>query len=160
MTRLQALSLALVLAGIDQTIKWLVVFGLGFQTGEPYALTSFFDIRLLWNPGISYGLFDTSGALGQWLLFTLGSIITLGFIWALGKAPTRLTSMAYGLIIGGAIGNLVDRPLHGAVVDFISLHAAGYYWYVFNVADIWITLGVGLLIIDILVSQPEAKNKR
>ena len=156
MTRRQALSFALVLAGIDQTLKWLVVFGLGYQTGESHALLPFLDIRLLWNPGISYGLFDASGATGQWLLFGLGSLITLGFIWALGTAPTRLASVAYGLIIGGAIGNLVDRLLHGAVIDFISLHAAGYYWYVFNIADIWITLGVGLLIMDIFRGPSKA----
>ena len=158
MTRRQAVSLALVLAGIDQTIKWLVVFGLGYQTGEPHALLPFLDIRLLWNPGISYGLFDTGGATGQWLLFVFGSLITLGFIWALGTASTRMTSMAYGLIIGGAIGNLVDRLLHGAVVDFISFHAAGYYWYVFNIADIWITFGVGLLIIDILFGSEKPEK--
>ena len=158
MTRRQAVSLALVLAGIDQTIKWLVVFGLGYQTGESQALLPFLDIRLLWNPGISYGLFDTAGATGQWLLFVFGSLITLGFIWALGAASTRMTSMAYGLIIGGAVGNLVDRLLHGAVVDFISFHAAGYYWYVFNIADIWITFGVGLLIIDILFGSEKPEK--
>ena len=158
MTRRQAVSFALVLAGIDQTIKWLVVFGLGYKTGEPHALLPFLDIRLLWNPGISYGLFDTGGATGQWLLFVFGSLITLGFIWALGTASTRMTSMAYGLIIGGAVGNLVDRLLHGAVVDFISFHAAGYYWYVFNIADIWITFGVGLLIIDILFGSEKPEK--
>lgn len=158
MTRRQAVSFALMLAGIDQTIKWLVVFGLGYLTGEPHALLPFLDIRLLWNPGISYGLFDTGGATGQWLLFVFGSLITLGFIWALGTASTRMTSMAYGLIIGGAVGNLVDRLLHGAVVDFISFHAAGYYWYVFNIADIWITFGVGLLIIDILFGSEKPEK--
>jgi signal peptidase II len=69
-----------------------------------------------------------------------------------------MTSMAYGLIIGGAVGNLVDRLLHGAVVDFISFHAAGYYWYVFNIADIWITFGVGLLIIDILFGSEKPEK--
>ncbi|MDB2668688.1 signal peptidase II [Alphaproteobacteria bacterium] len=145
----QALALAAVLAGIDQTSKWLIVFGLNFQTGEPHALLPFLDLRLLWNPGISYGMLDSSSELGRWLLFSLASVITLGFLWAMRTAPNKIVRLAYAMIIGGALGNLVDRGLHGAVVDFISLHSDGYYWYVFNLADIWITLGVLLLIFDV-----------
>jgi signal peptidase II len=70
------------------------------------------------------------------------------------RGPQRASIiLAYGLIIGGAAGNLVDRLVHGAVVDFISLHAAGYYWYVFNVADIAITLGVAALFFDMFTGE-------
>jgi signal peptidase II len=151
----QALALAAVLAGIDQTSKWLIVFGLNLQTGVPHAVLPFLDIRLLWNSGISYGLLDSSSALGQWLLLAMGSVITLGFLWALRNATSPMLRMAYALIIGGALGNLVDRILHGAVVDFISMHHDGYYWYVFNLADIWITLGVMVLIFDIIRGDKE-----
>jgi len=149
----QVLTLAAIVAGLDQTSKWLIVFGLGYQTGEAHRILPFLDFTLLWNKGISYGLLDTSGNLGKWLLIALTILIIFGFLWMV-RGPQRASIiLAYGLIIGGAAGNLVDRLVHGAVVDFISLHAAGYYWYVFNVADIAITLGVAALFLDMFIGE-------
>ena len=82
----------------------------------------------------------------RWLLIGLTLAVTAYLARAMMTTPGPLTRLGYALIIGGALGNLADRIIHGAVVDFVSLHYAGYYWYVFNLADIWISLGVVLLV--------------
>ena len=79
---------------------------------------------------------------------TVAGAITLALIVWLIRNRDGLTAVALGLLIGGAIGNTIDRIIHGAVVDFVSLHAAGFYWYVFNLADVWVVAGVGLLLYD------------
>jgi len=151
-----ALLLALVLASIDQLSKIAIVFGdpfgggfwTGFATHETQHILPFLDFTLIWNEGISYGLFAEGGNAGRYALIIV-SLAAIGFFAYLirGAAYFR-QSLAYALIAGGALGNLIDRLWHGAVVDFISLHAAGYYWYVFNLADIWITFAVIILIYD------------
>lgn len=142
------LVLGAITAGLDQTSKWLILFVLQLQVGETYSLLPFLDITLLWNRGISYGLFDAANA--QLVLIALTSAVIGLFIFMARRLTAPLMRVSYGLIIGGAMGNLVDRIVHGAVVDFISPHAAGYYWYVFNFADIAISLGVALLLLDML----------
>ena len=81
-----------------------------------------------------------------WLLIGLTLAVTAYLARAMMTTPVPITRLGYALIIGGALGNMADRIIHGAVVDFVSLHYAGYYWYVFNLADIWISLGVVLLV--------------
>lgn len=144
----QALALALGLAALDQLSKIAIVFWAGFATHETRHILPFLDFTLIWNYGISYGLFAEGGTAGH--IFLIGiALAAIGFFTYLmrGAEYFRL-SVAYALICGGALGNLIDRLWHGAVVDFISLHAAGYYWYVFNMADIWITGAVIILIYD------------
>ena len=148
-TLVHGISWTLIWAALDQTSKWAVVHYYGFQTQEAYAVLPFLDFALIWNTGISYGFLGGSGAAGRWLLSGI-AVFAIGlFLWFLKAGETRLTGMAYGLLAGGALGNLVDRLWYGAVVDFISLHWAGFYWYVFNLADVWISLGVGLLLLQI-----------
>ncbi len=144
----QALVLALGLAALDQLSKIAIVFWAGFATHETRHILPFLDFTLIWNHGISYGLFAEGGTAGRILLIGI-ALVAIGFFTYLmrGAEHSRL-SVAYALICGGALGNLIDRLWHGAVVDFISLHAAGYYWYVFNMADIWITGAVIILIYD------------
>ena len=144
----QALALALGLAALDQLSKIAIVFWAGFATHETRHILPFLDFTLIWNYGISYGLFAEGGTAGRILLIGI-ALVAIGFFTYLmrGAEHSRL-SVAYALICGGALGNLIDRLWHGAVVDFISLHAAGYYWYVFNMADIWITGAVIILIYD------------
>lgn len=146
------------MAGLDLTGKWLIVSFFAFETGRAVPILPFLDFTLIWNSGISYGLFSQQGDTGRIVLIG-ATILIIGFIgWTLRSVETRLGVAAYGLILGGAVGNLVDRIVHGAVVDFISLHAAGYYWYVFNLADVWICLGVGLLLLDFWKNPaPEAE---
>ncbi len=153
-----AMLIALVL---DQASKlWLLyVFEIG-RRGVT-RVTSFFDLVLAWNTGISYGWFSDSGPTGQFLLiaFKIVAVIVLGF-WMV-KAHNRLSTLALGLIIGGAIGNAIDRFAYGAVVDFVLLHVEiggkTWNWYVFNVADAAIVAGVAVLLYDSFLGEPAAK---
>ena len=151
--RLGALA-AFVALILDQASKlWLLnVFEIGRRGAV--AVTPFFDLVLAWNTGISYGWFADSGDTAQLILIAVkvAAVVALA-IW-MAKAESALATIALGLIIGGAIGNGVDRLAYGAVVDFVLLHAeiAGktYSWYVFNVADAAIVAGVGGLLYDSL----------
>jgi signal peptidase II len=117
----------------------------------------FITIVLTWNTGISYGLFPQVGPFGQWALLAVKAVaVVLLWVW-LAHATSRLTALALALIIGGAIGNAIDRVLHGAVVDFVLLHAGTFRWYVFNLADVAIVVGVIGLLYDSLVSRDAAK---
>jgi signal peptidase II len=116
------------------------------------------DLVLTWNTGISYGLFPQVGPLGQWALLGVKTVaVVLLWLW-LAHASSRLTALALGLIIGGAIGNAVDRALHGAVVDFVLFHLGSYEWYVFNLADSAIVAGVvGLLYESTFTKVPQKR---
>jgi signal peptidase II len=137
-------------AVIDQASKlWLIyVFDLGARM--PVRLAPFLDLVLVWNKGISYGLFQQEGPVGKWVLVGLKvAAVVLLWIW-LARTDTRLTAVSLGLIIGGAIGNAIDRLLHEGVADFVLFHitteSLHFNWYVFNVADTAIVAGViGLL---------------
>jgi signal peptidase II len=152
---------AVAAAAIDQATKlWLLhVFDLGAR--GVVTLTPFLDLVLTWNTGISYGLFRQESPLGQWALLAVkAAAIILLWIW-LARASSRLTAVALGLIIGGAIGNGIDRLAYGAVADFVLLHltTAGYSlkWYVFNFADAVIVAGVAGLLYDTLLGDGAAK---
>lgn len=141
--------LALVLVVLDQIVKRAVLdHFLPLPARSSVEVTPFFDLVLVWNRGISYGLFQAGSAAQVWLLVGVKTAITLALIVWLVRNTDRLTAIALGLLIGGAIGNTIDRVLYGAVVDFVSLHAAGFYWYVFNLADVWVVAGVALLLYD------------
>ena len=111
-----------------------------------YEVLPFMDFTMAWNTGISYGLLAGHGELGRWLLIVFSVVAVVGFFFWLAQAERKLLALSIGLIIGGAAGNLVDRLVYGAVADFVSLHSFGFYWYIFNVADVAIVAGaVGLL---------------
>jgi signal peptidase II len=137
---------------LDQASKlWLLyVFDLGHR--GLVKVLPFFDLILAWNTGISYGWFSGSGPTGQIMLlgFKVVAVIALT-VWMV-RAHNRLATLALGLIIGGAIGNAIDRLAYGAVVDFALLHAEiggkTYNWYVFNIADVAIVAGVAALLYD------------
>ena len=146
-SRLQSgLTLAAITAGLDQTSKWAIMHILDLETLRRVEILPFLDFAFIWNYGISYGLFSSGSEVARWLLIGLTLAVTAYLARAMITTHGPLTRLGYGLIIGGALGNLADRIIHGAVVDFISLHYAGYYWYVFNLADIWISFGVVLLL--------------
>ena len=149
---------------LDQASKlWLLnVFELGPR--GTVSVTPFFDLVLAWNTGISYGWFQDSGPVGQTILlaFKAAAVIVLG-IW-MARSGTRLAVIGLGLIIGGAIGNAIDRLAYGAVVDFALFHAQiggkTYNWYVFNLADVAIVAGVAALLYDSFVTPDAAKRPR
>jgi signal peptidase II len=132
----------------DQASKLYVLYELGLRPGDRLVLAPFLDLVLTLNPGISYGLFPQEGEFGRWLLVALklGAAGLFAF-WMAGTA-SRVAAASLALLIGGALGNAVDRALYGAVLDFVSLHAFGWRWYVFNLADTAIVAGVAGLIYD------------
>ena len=119
----------------------------GWRGGEIVRVTDFFDYVLVWNTGISYGLFDS---LPVWALglVMLAAIVALGIWW--WRADAALTRLGLALCIGGALSNAVDRLIYGAVADFFHLHWGTWSFYIFNVADVAITFGVILLIADLI----------
>ena len=145
-------SLGLAIAGLsflaDQLHKaWML--GPYNIAGKGYvALLPFLDVVLTWNRGISYGWFAQHEGSGQWLLIALSLIITSGLILWLAKAERPIIAASLGLIIGGALGNALDRVRFGAVADFFLLHWGDFSWYVFNIADVAIVAGVILLMYD------------
>jgi signal peptidase II len=130
----------------DQASKFWLLFGLGLAENGPYAVTSFMNIVLAWNRGISYGLFQQSTDIGRWALVVL-SFVAAVWLWRWMWRETRgLTVASLALVIGGALGNGIDRLVYGAVVDFVHLHYGSFSWYIFNIADAAIVVGVaGLL---------------
>jgi signal peptidase II len=142
------LIVALFALAADQIHKYWMLEIYRIAEKGSVAVTSFLNLIMVWNPGISYGLFPAGDNTGRMALIGLSvaAIIVL-YLW-MANASSRLVAISIALIIGGAIGNLIDRLVHGAVADFFSLHFAGFYWYVFNVADVAITIGVMGLIVD------------
>ena len=152
---LVAAAVALVL---DQGSKLLILYGLGLAhlgPGEAVPVLPFFNLVMVWNAGISYGLFPASGPEGTALLATFQLLAAGALTWWLWSVQSRRLGVALGLVIGGALGNLIDRLVYGTVADFFHFHGLGYDWYVFNVADAAITFGVIGLLYDAL-SKPEA----
>ena len=148
-------------AAIDQGSKvWLLqVFDLAAKV--PVHLGPFIDLVLAWNTGISFSLFPQVGPLGQWALVGVKTVaVMLLWIW-LARAGSRLTALALGLIIGGAVGNAIDRVAYGAVADFVLFHVTtagwSFRWYVFNLADVGIVAGVIGLLYDSLLGTDAAK---
>jgi signal peptidase II len=158
------LLVALVTAAIDQALKLWLLFVVDVQAQGIVRLTPFLDLVLVWNKGISYGLFQQDGPFGQWALLALKAVaVALLLIW-LGRSASRLTALALGLIVGGAVGNAVDRIAYGAVADFILFHVTmgsfSFKWYVFNLADAAIVAGVAGLLYDAFAGRPAVKVPR
>ncbi|MDX1710923.1 MAG: signal peptidase II [Rhodovibrionaceae bacterium] len=133
---------------LDQATKWLILEN--FSTADRLEVTGFFNLVLVWNRGVSFGLFNNAAA-SQWqplVLAALAVVVAVAMgIW-LRRVHHRMTALAIGLVIGGALGNAVDRVTLGAVVDFLDFHAFGYHWPAFNVADCGIVVGAVLIAAD------------
>jgi signal peptidase II len=151
---------ALVALALDQASKWWIIEIYNLPERGRVAVTPFFDLVMLWNPGISYGLFAQDTELGRSLLIAFALVTALVLIAWIARTHDRLLALSLGLIVGGAIGNAIDRAVYGAVADFISLHAYGFYWYVFNVADAAIVAGVVGLLYDTLFTSHKIDAKR
>ncbi|HST91275.1 MAG TPA: signal peptidase II [Brevundimonas sp.] len=151
-----AFVFALIVVGLDQTTKAWVMSGLDLrEVGRVEIWPPIFNFSWVENRGVSFGLFGDGSA--RWMLsaFSVAVAAALGW-WAL-RADRRLLITAIGLIMGGAIGNVIDRIRFGFVVDFLDFSGTGVFPWVFNVADSAITVGVVLLILDSLLSERAAK---
>ncbi|WGF87111.1 signal peptidase II [Marinivivus vitaminiproducens] len=131
-----ALVLALDLATKTMVLAWL---------REPVALAPFANLVVVWNEGVSFGMLGDAGPL---VLIGLAGVITALLVVWLSRTSELFLASALGLVIGGAVGNVIDRLRFGAVLDFLDLHVAGYHWPAFNVADSAICIGAGLLLLD------------
>jgi len=120
---------------------------------EKIFINPFLDLFLVFNTGISYGLLGGESSFQKWLLIIVSvSIVAFLLVW-MKDSTSRLVNISISFITGGALGNILDRILYGGVIDFISLHAYGYYWYIFNIADVFIVFGVILFLIKILMER-------
>lgn len=124
---------------LDQLSKWAVLDAVK----EPIEITFFLNFVLVMNKGVSFGLFSAAQAPTVLIILT-GALSAALLVWMV-RAPERLIKWALGLIIGGALGNIIDRLRFGAVVDFIDVHAGAWHWPAFNIADSAIVLGAALL---------------
>ena len=166
--RLGYLGLAVFMLVFDQISKWFITEktikpALGADNGydfvEWYVLATeqlpftsieilpFFNIVMVWNKGVSFGMLTQDSAIGSWLLVGLSAVITLWFAGWLFVAKGKVQKLAIALVIGGAIGNAIDRIRFNGVIDFLDFHAFGWHYPAFNVADSCIVIGVFMLII-------------
>jgi signal peptidase II len=155
------LTVAVIAIIVDQASKFWLLSGVHLSPQAPIAVTPFLDLVLAWNTGISYGLFPQQGPVGPWALLAF-KIAAVVFLWAwLSQTQARLTALALGLIVGGAVGNAVDRLHWPGVMDFVLLHAEiggrNLRWYVFNLADVAIVAGVVGLLYESLQRGDAAK---
>ena len=149
------LALAALMFGIDQTHKWWMLHVYGIETMGAVAVTPFFELVMAWNRGVSYGLFKTDA---QWPLIAGAAVICLGlWAWA-NRATGTLQGAAIALVIGGALSNAFDRVVYGAVADFFHFFVGNFSWYVFNLADVAIVAGVGLLLYESMFVKPSHGN--
>ena len=138
------LAVAATVVLLDQLTKWAILTWLD----RAIALTPFFNLVVVWNRGVSFGMFHSDGALAPWLLSGLALAVVVALLVWLRRVEHPLAAVGLGLIIGGAVGNVIDRVRFGAVIDFIDLHAWGWHWPAFNVADGAICIGAALLLVD------------
>ena len=122
-------------------------------------VTSFFNIVMAWNTGVSFSLFAGGNSYTPYLLIAMALSITILFLVWLWQATTHLQGISYALVIGGALGNIIDRARFGAVIDFLDFHFFGYHWPAFNVADMAVVCGITLLIIVSFVFDIERKGR-
>ena len=156
--RLGLIAAAITLV-LDQASKLGLIFGSDIRLTYPWALLSWLDFTVVWNYGISYGLFQQDGEIGRWILTIFKIVAAIFLTFWLKKSETKVEALGIGLIIGGAIGNAIDRILHGAVFDFVHFHLGGFSWYVFNIADAAIVLGVVLMLWGQIFSGTTATQK-
>jgi signal peptidase II len=155
------LATAATVCALDQASKLWLMFGYDLASKGAVRILPFVDFVLTWNRGVSYGMFQQDGALGRWMLLalTLVAVILLS-IWLL-RAGSRLTAFALALIIGGALGNAIDRLHWPGVMDFVLFHITTadfrFTWYVFNLADVGIVAGVAGLLYESLIRDRAAK---
>ena len=146
--RTLAYGLALAIFVADQLTKWVVTVPLQLQAKAQIVLLPIFNLTWVENNGISLGLLNATTPTGRWLLVAMTAAIAIGVGWWIAREDKRGDQLALGLVLGGALGNIVDRTRHGYVVDFADLHFGAFRpFLVFNVADAAISIGVAILLL-------------
>jgi signal peptidase II len=152
---------AVIVLALDQASKYWLLFVFDIGHRGAVRVTPFFDLVLAWNVGISFGWFQNDSPAAQIALMAVKAVAVVVLAIWMARSRTLLATLALGLIIGGAIGNAIDRFAYGAVVDFALFHVQiggnTFNWYVFNLADVAIVAGVAALLYDSLLGVPAAK---
>lgn len=152
---------ALAALALDQASKLWLLFVFDIAHRGAVRITPFFDLVLAWNVGISFGWFQNDSQIAQIMLMGVKAVAVIVLAIWMARSHTLMATIALGLIIGGAIGNGIDRFAYGAVVDFALLHLQiggnTFNWYVFNLADVAIVAGVIALLYDSFLGIPAAK---
>lgn len=159
-------GLAALVIVLDQVTKWIILGPLGFSPpnclayGESFCrkieLSPIFDLTMVWNRGVSFGMFQADSGFGRWALVVFSLLVALVLAHWLRQAARPFAATALGLVIGGALGNMIDRARFGAVVDFLDFSGIGFIW-VFNVADAAISVGAAFLLLEVLLERRAAK---
>ena len=152
------LIVALTVVVFDQCSKYYILWFLG--NGAYFPLSDYFNIVRAWNTGVSFSMLNNYGNLGAWILSIVAMIIVVMLFWWLRKENNRVLQIALGLIMGGAIGNVIDRLRFGAVFDFLDFHIADYHWPAFNAADSCICVGATIIIVEAIVAKVKKKKKK
>ncbi|WP_018979739.1 signal peptidase II [Saccharibacter floricola] len=139
----------LVLLG-DQASKLWILYGLNLPEKGSVPVLPWLNFTMVWNHAVTFGMF---GGHSAWVFVAISVFAVLALLVVLARSRRKAVSVACGGIIGGAIGNVIDRVHYGAVVDFLHFHVAGWSWYVFNGADSAIVCGVGLWILDSFIAD-------
>lgn len=154
-----AVGLALVLLVVlaDQLVKWWILTEV-MNPPRVIPVTDFFNLVLTWNRGVSFGLFSDGAQFITYVLIALALAIAGTLMVWLWRTDRWIIGIALGLVVGGALGNVIDRIRFGAVVDFLDFHWAGWHWPAFNVADSAITVGVAMIVLDSLLAPPSEEE--
>jgi len=151
---------ALCVFGLDQLVKWIVTGSLGInQVGDQLYILPFFQFTYTQNIGISLGLLNATTPVGRWMLVALTSAIAIGVAYWIGREKNRTDQVALGMVLGGALGNILDRVRFGYVVDFADLHFGDFRpFLVFNVGDAAISIGVVILLLRAFLTRKEPRE--
>ena len=145
-----------VLIFMDQAVKQLML-SIVFDPPHIIEVTWFLNLVPVWNSGVSFGLFGNSDT-SRWILIGLALAIVVGLLIWLVRAANGRVVFSLALVVGGALGNIVDRVVYGAVIDFVDIHAFGFHWPAFNLADSTIVLGTAMLLYDGLFGHRRSIN--
>ena len=155
-----AFGIAGVIFVLDQLTKWIVTYPLALQQRDAITLLPFFDLRWVENRGVSMGFLTADSEVGRWLLVALTAAISIGVVIWLWREKRRDDAIALAFVLGGALGNIVDRVRYGFVVDFADLHFGEWRpFLIFNVGDAAITIGVLLLLFRALLTRDRKPRK-
>ena len=147
---------ALLVFALDQLTKWIVTGPLHIQDMEHFYILPFFQFTYTRNIGISLGLLNATTEVGRWMLVALTTAIALGVAYWISREENRTDQVALGMVLGGALGNILDRTLHGYVVDFADLHFGAWRpFLIFNVGDAAISIGVVILLLRAFLSRKD-----
>ena len=151
---------ALIVFAIDQLVKWVVTHPLGLnRMGDQLTLLPFFNFTYTENEGISLGLLNATNPIGRWMLVGLTSAIAVAVAVWIGREKNRIDQVALGMVLGGALGNILDRTLHGYVVDFLDLHFGEWRpFLVFNVGDAAISIAVVILLLRAFLARKDHRE--